>query len=144
MLTPATRNPIPIYNMFTKTTQLIKITVIPQYLEAQSDPAEQHFVWSYTIQIENHSEDTVQLLQRYWHITDARGQVQEVRGPGVIGEQPVLKPGESFRYTSGVPLTTPSGLMHGNYEMVRSNGERFEVLVPAFSLDSPHERQRPN
>ncbi len=86
--------------------------------------------------------DTVQLVNRYWHITDSLGRVQEVRGPGVVGEQPTLKPGESFEYTSGTPLPTPSGIMVGTYEMESANGRRFDVAVPAFSLDSPHEEAR--
>ena len=130
--------------MFIKTTRHIKITAIPTYLPDQSDPSEEHFVWAYTIQLENLGPETAQLLNRYWHITDAAGGVQEVRGPGVIGEQPILKPGTSYRYTSGVALTTPSGLMAGNYEMKTSGGELFLIDIPAFSLDSPDQLKRAN
>ena len=130
--------------MYTQTTRGIKITAIPQYLEDQSDPSQNRYVWAYTIYIHNEGDTTVKLLNRYWHITDGRGSVQEVRGPGVVGEQPVLKPGQAFRYTSGVPLTTPSGIMHGEYEMVLDSGDRFQATVPAFSLDGPVPQGRPN
>ncbi len=125
--------------MYTKTTHAIEVIVKPIYLEEQSSPDEGHFVWAYQIRIENRSADKVQLLNRYWRITDALGRVQEVRGAGVVGEQPVLAPGEAFEYTSGTPLPTSSGFMAGTYEMVRDGGDRIEVEIPAFSLDSPHE-----
>ncbi len=125
--------------MYEETTESIQITVKPIYLDDQSAPAENHYVWAYQIEILNHGEDTVQLLNRHWRITDSMGRVQEVRGPGVVGEQPVLGPGESFEYTSGTPLSTPSGIMVGSYEMQRASGERFDVQVPAFSLDSPYQ-----
>ncbi len=111
----------------------------PSYLEEQSSPDEGHFVWAYHVRIENHGEETVQLLSRYWRIMDSRGRVQEVRGAGVVGEQPTLEPGESFAYTSGTPLSTPSGFMVGTYEMRSAGGERFSVEIPAFSLDSPEQ-----
>jgi ApaG protein len=130
--------------MYTKTTHKIKVTVIPTYLAEQSDPEERHYIWAYTIEIENLGEETAQLINRYWHITDANGGVQEVRGPGVVGEQPVLEQGDSYRYTSGVSLTTPSGIMVGNYEMETSTGERFTIEIPAFSLDSLEQVLRPN
>jgi ApaG protein len=130
--------------MYSETTRSIKITVKPVYLEDQSSPTENHFVWAYHIRIENHGGDTVQLRNRYWRITDSLGRVQEVRGAGVVGEQPVLKPGESYEYTSGTPLPTPSGIMVGAYQMEAANGERFDVAVPAFSLDSPHQKVRLN
>ena len=130
--------------MYQAITQSIEVTVKPFYLEDQSSPDDSHYVWAYWVKIENKGGDTVQLRNRYWRITDARGQVQEVRGAGVVGEQPVLKPGESFEYTSGTPLTTPSGIMLGTYQMQRTNGETFDVKVPPFSLDSPHEAARPN
>jgi len=132
---------IPVYS---ETTRSIRVTVRPQFLEDQSAPAENHYVWAYHIRIENQGTETVRLRSRYWHITDAAGRVQEVRGDGVVGEQPVLKPGESFEYTSGTPLTTPSGIMVGTYHMETASGERFDVRVPAFSLDSPHERMQLN
>lgn len=130
--------------MYQKTTRGIAITVRPTYLDEQSSPEENYFVWAYNIRIENHGTETVQLHSRYWRITDARGRVQEVRGPGVVGEQPVLSPGESFEYTSGTPLPTPSGFMVGTYQMVSHGGDSFDVAIPAFSLDSPHEARRVN
>lgn len=125
--------------MYSKTTAAIEVLVRPIYLEDQSDPEHNHYVWAYQIRIENKGEERVQLLNRHWKITDALGRTQEVRGAGVVGEQPVLDPGGVFEYTSGTPLPTPSGIMFGSYEMVRSNGDRFEVEIPAFSLDSPHQ-----
>lgn len=130
--------------MYSATTNHILVTVEPLYLEQQSVPVEAHYVWAYTIQVENHSEHAVKLINRYWHITDAQGMVEEVRGAGVVGEQPVLKPGEAFRYTSGANLRTPSGLMQGAYEMEDEAGDRFAIEVPAFSLDSPEQKMRPN
>jgi ApaG protein len=130
--------------MNSATTKGIKVTAIPKYLVNESEPALGRFVWAYTIQLENHGTETVQLLNRYWHIVDGAGHTQEVRGPGVVGEQPVLKPGEAFRYTSGVPLSTPSGIMNGEYEMVLESGVKFQVEIPAFSLDCPHGNSKPN
>lgn len=123
--------------MFSKITRSIKVTAIPQFLPEHSDPAQDHYVWAYTIEIENQGDETVQLMSRHWHITDAQGQVQEVRGAGVVGEQPVLAPHEAFRYTSGTSLATPSGIMVGEYQMTTPEGEPFEIDVPPFSLDSP-------
>ena len=130
--------------MYQATTNEISVTVKPVYLEDQSSPVDNHYVWAYWVKIENGGSDTVQLRNRYWRITDSHGQVQEVRGAGVVGEQPVLKPGESFEYTSGTPLSTPSGIMAGSYRMLRKNGAAFDVAIPAFSLDSPYEGARPN
>ena len=120
-------------------TRGIKVVVRAFYLEDQSSPIENHYVWAYHVEIENEGADTVQLRTRHWRITDAMGRVQEVRGPGVVGEQPVLAPGESYEYTSGTPLETPSGIMAGTYQMELANGEKFDVEIPAFSLDSPHQ-----
>jgi ApaG protein len=125
--------------MYHETTQSIRVTVKPLYLEDQSSPAENHFVWAYQVRIENVGGETVQLINRHWQITDSMGRTQEVRGAGVVGEQPTLAPGESFEYTSGTPLSTPSGIMVGTYEMEASGGRRFNVAIPAFSLDSPHQ-----
>ncbi len=125
--------------MYRATTRTIQVTVESFYLEEQSTPSDDHYVWAYRIHIENQGPEVVQLLNRHWHITDANGHAQEVEGPGVVGEQPVLKPGESFEYTSGTPLSTPSGIMFGTYEMVTSTGELFDVEIPAFSLDSPYQ-----
>ena len=130
--------------MYSKTTRSIRITVNPMYLEEQSAPAENHFVWAYHVRIENEGSETVQLRTRYWRITDSFGRVQEVRGPGVVGEQPVLEPGEAFEYTSGTPLAAPSGIMVGSYQMETGRGETFDVAIPAFSLDSPHQPRQLN
>ena len=126
--------------MYSETTRSIRVTVKPIYLEEQSSPADNHYVWAYHVQIENLSGDKVQLLTRCWRITDSLGRVQVVRGAGVVDEQPVLKPGAHYEYTSGTPLSTPSGIMVGSYEMESAQGERFDVAIPAFSLDSPHQR----
>jgi ApaG protein len=125
--------------MYEAVTRDIKVTVEPDYLENQSSPTDDHYVWAYHVRIENVGDETVQLRTRYWRITDALGQIQEVRGPGVIGEQPILPPGESFEYTSGTPLSTPSGIMVGTYRMEAPDGDSFDVDIPAFSLDSPHQ-----
>lgn len=126
--------------MYSKTTKGIKVQVEPQYLADQSEPGQNHYVWAYTVVIENLGGEKVQLLRRYWHITDAHGQMQEVRGDGVIGEQPVLEAGGQYRYTSGASLKTPSGIMVGSYTMVSDEeGEEFDVGIPAFSLDSPYQ-----
>lgn len=130
--------------MYERITRGIKIIVRPQYLEGQSKPDEGHFVWAYTITIENHGRETVTLRTRYWKITDAHGRVQEVRGAGVVGEQPTLKPGDSYQYTSGCPLPTASGFMAGAYQMQNGDGELFNVDIPAFSLDCPHEKHSIN
>lgn len=130
--------------MYSETTHGIRITVRPDYLDDQSSPDENHFVWAYHVRIENQGTVTVQLKSRHWKITDAMGRLQEVQGPGVVGEQPVLKPGESFEYTSGTPLSTPSGIMAGSYQMQGPDGQVFDVAIPAFSLDSPHQPIRLN
>jgi ApaG protein len=120
-------------------TRDIKIAVEPDFLEDQSEPDENRYLWSYRVVIENKSALTVQLLSRYWRITDARGRVREVRGDGVIGEQPVIAPGRAYEYTSGAPLETASGFMTGTYHMRASTGESFEVGIPMFALESPYE-----
>lgn len=123
--------------MYTAVTRDIQITVMPQFVAERSEPDEDQFFWAYTIEITNLGRERVQLMARHWVITDANGVVEEVQGPGVVGEQPVIQPGESFRYTSGCPLTTPSGIMVGTYRMVDAAGRPFDVDIPAFSLDSP-------
>ena len=123
--------------MYTETTQSIIITVFPKFLTEESFPNAGHYTWSYNVEIRNEGKERVQLVNRYWNITDANGQVKEVRGEGVVGVQPVLEPGEGFEYTSFVPLSTPSGLMAGTYEMLRTDGTMFNAVIPAFSLDSP-------
>lgn len=130
--------------MYSETTRSIKVTVKPFYLEDQSSPAENHYVWAYHVRIENHGGERVQLRRRHWRITDELGRVEEVRGPGVVGEQPVLAPGQNYEYTSGTSLKTPSGIMVGSYEMETSQGESFAIAIPAFSLDSPHQSIRLN
>lgn len=125
--------------MYEEITEKIKITVKPEFLEEHSDPEEKRFVWAYHIKIENVGSETVQLLSRSWKITDSLGRVQEVRGAGVVGEKPIIPPGNSFEYTSGTPLKTPSGFMMGFYKMEKKNGYSFNVSIPTFSLDSPHE-----
>lgn len=128
--------------LYERVTHDIRVAVKPAYLEDQSEPDEGKFLWSYTITIENRGKETVQLISRYWHITDAIGRVQEVRGPGVVGAQPVLEPGQSFEYTSGCPLPTASGTMAGRYQMKKLAGEQFEAEIPAFLLESPYERRQ--
>jgi ApaG protein len=118
-------------------TRDIEVSVTPRFLEERSSPDRGQYFWAYTIEIANRGSETVQLKSRHWRITDAQGRTQEVRGAGVVGEQPVLKPGQSFEYTSGVPLATASGFMAGTYGMVTAQGERFDIEIPAFSLDSP-------
>jgi ApaG protein len=115
----------------------IVVRVRPSYLAGQSEPDARRWVWAYQVEIENHGPVAVQLMSRHWRITDGRGVEEEVRGPGVVGEQPVIAPGERYAYASGCPLTTPSGVMEGSYEMVDPHGRRFEAAIPAFSLDIP-------
>ncbi|HEY6844921.1 MAG TPA: Co2+/Mg2+ efflux protein ApaG [Terracidiphilus sp.] len=118
-------------------TREIAVSVEPTYLETRSSPDSSQYIWAYRVVIENQGRETVQLLSRHWMITNARGELTEVKGPGVVGEQPVLKPGESFEYTSGAPLNTPSGMMGGAYQMESENGERFDIEIPTFWLDRP-------
>lgn len=119
-------------------THGVRVRVLPDFSDEQSDPDEAHFFWTYTVEITNVGAEAVQLRSRVWLITDAVGQRQEVRGPGVVGETPRLTPGQSFRYTSGCPLGTPSGIMMGSYQMAGDDGQVFDVTIPAFSLDSPY------
>lgn len=126
------------------TTRGITVSVEPDFLEDESSPLRNYYFWAYSVEIVNEGRETVQLLARHWRITDANGHLQEVRGPGVVGEQPTLEPGDSFRYTSGVPLRTPSGIMQGTYTMEMDDGDSFEAAIPAFSLDSPYTAQRMN
>lgn len=127
---------------YVRTTRDITVSVLPIYLEEQSTPEASHFVWAYHVRIENHGAAPVQLMRRHWQITDSSGNFQEVRGEGVVGEQPVLGPGEAFEYTSGTPLPTPSGIMVGSYQMTTETGEQFDIAIPAFSLDSPYARSQ--
>jgi ApaG protein len=130
--------------MYTAVTRDIQVTVMPHFVADRSEPDEGRFFWAYTIEITNLGRDAVQLTARHWLITDGNGLLEEVHGPGVVGEQPVIQPGESFRYTSGCPLTTPSGIMVGTYRMVGADGVGFDAEIPAFSLDSPFARRTLN
>jgi ApaG protein len=130
--------------MYTATTQEIRVSVEPIYLADQSSPEESQFMWAYRVRIDNQGRQTVQVLSRYWRITDSIGRTQEVRGAGVVGEQPVLEPGGSYEYTSGTPLPTPSGIMLGSYMVKTSDGRQFDIEIPAFSLDSPHHTHQLN
>jgi len=130
--------------MYRAITRKVQVTVTPRFLTERSSPGNGYFFWAYTIDIANLGTETVQLKTRHWRITDALGRLQEVKGPGVVGEEPVLKPGESFEYTSGVPLPTPSGFMTGTYGMASANGEAFEIAIPTFSLDSPDSQRTIN
>ncbi|MBB3967322.1 MULTISPECIES: Co2+/Mg2+ efflux protein ApaG [Rhizobium] len=123
--------------MYRALTRDIEVVVEPFYLEEQSDPDDDRYVWGYRIVISNNSDLTVRLVNRYWNITDQNGVVDEVSGAGVVGEQPTLSPGDTYEYSSGCPLDTPSGLMFGHYQMQTDEGEIFQVEIPAFSLDSP-------
>ena len=128
---------------YTATTRDITVSVRTFFLPDQSKPAEGKFFWAYQVRIENQGADTVQLLRRTWNITDGYGRTQRVHGEGVVGKQPILGPGQSFEYTSGTPLDTPSGIMRGAYHMTATGtGEAFDVAVPPFSLDSPHQEIR--
>ncbi len=130
--------------MYEAVTRGIRVRVTPAYTEEQSNPEENYFFWVYTIVIENIGDAPVQLRSRIWHITDADGHTEEVRGPGVVGLTPIIPPGESFSYTSGCPLRTPQGIMVGSYQMVDAEGSTFDVAIPAFSLDSPFAKRNLN
>ena len=123
--------------MYQATTRAIQVTVRPQYLPDQSDPAKWQFVWAYFVRIENKGDVAVQLLSRHWKITDAVGRTQEVKGQGVVGKTPLLQPGEVFEYNSGTSLSTPSGFMGGTYQMVAQPGDKFDIEIPTFSLALP-------
>jgi ApaG protein len=127
--------------MYRAITRQIEVTVKPDFMPERSATERGQYFWAYTIVITNNGKETVQLKTRQWVITDATGHRQIVRGEGVVGEQPVLAPGERFEYTSGVPLPTSSGIMTGRYQMVTASGEHFEIEVPTFSLDSPSEKR---
>ena len=130
--------------MYRETTRAIQVTVEPNFVEAESSPDEGRYFWAYKIEISNLGEEVVQLRSRHWRITDASGRTEEVHGAGVVGKQPVLKPGETFSYTSGCPLPTSSGIMVGSYQMQNDAGELFSIAIPAFSLDLPDVRRTVN
>ena len=125
-------------SMYELVTRGVRIRVAPLYSEEQSTPDEGYYFWTYTVEIANEGEETVRLRTRFWRITDSNGRTEEVRGPGVVGQTPVIGPGQSFSYTSGCPLPTPSGIMVGSYQMAGEKGQLFDVAIPAFSLDSPY------
>ena len=127
--------------MYVAVTREIEVSVEPFYLAERSEPDENRYFWAYRITIANGSTMAVKLLSRYWHITDGVGRVEEVRGEGVVGDQPELSPGDSYQYTSGCPLSTPSGIMVGRYTMRGEGGEVFDIDIPAFSLDTPNARR---
>lgn len=130
--------------MYRAVTRNIVVEVEPFYVEERSDPERSRYFWAYRVTIENRSDEFVQLLSRYWHITDGAGRVEEVRGAGVVGDQPELNPGDSYQYTSGCPLSTSSGIMVGRYTMRNDRDELFDVDIPAFSLDMPDEHHSVN
>ena len=119
-------------------TRQIRVSVSSEYAPARSAPADNQWFFLYTITIANEGEETVQLVTRHWLITDGAGKIEEVRGPGVVGETPTLAPGETFSYTSGCPLTTPFGMMQGTYQMVTKDGEKFDVTIAPFTLSEPY------
>lgn len=119
------------------TTRSIRVSTLAQFVEQHSQPEDGLWFFAYRVQLENLGDETVQLLSRHWVITDGEGRVEEVRGAGVVGEQPVLEPGDVFHYTSGCPLKTPFGTMHGTYQMVTADGERFDAVIAPFLLSVP-------
>ena len=127
--------------MYKAVTRSISVTVTPRFVPEESSPDDGRYFFAYAVEIINLGLERVQLRSRYWKIIDGWGQVQEVRGAGVVGKQPVLGPGESFSYTSGCPLPTPGGTMQGRYTMVTATGETFEADIPAFSLDAPQTKR---
>ena len=119
-------------------TRGVRVVVHSEYASERSDPSKSQWFFLYTVTISNDGPETVQLLTRHWLITDGTGHVEEVRGPGVVGKQPTLKPGESFEYTSGCPLGTPFGVMEGSYQMVSESGDRFDAKIAPFTLSEPY------
>ena len=127
--------------MYTKTTNGVTVTVTPYFLDDQSSPQESHYVWAYQVNIKNASSNTMKLNHRNWVIIDANGKVINVQGEGVVGEFPILQPGDCFEYTSGTPLKTTNGIMQGFYLMSQDNGEQIKIDIPTFSLDSPYNKK---
>lgn len=123
--------------MYEAVTDAIRVRVTPAYIEERSSPSDGYFFWAYTVEIANEGPEPMRLRSRYWRIIDAEGRVEEVRGPGVVGQTPLISPGSSFSYTSGCPLKTPSGIMTGSYQMTAGDGTLRDIAIPAFSLDSP-------
>jgi len=125
--------------LFEQRTKDVIVRVEPEFLAEQSSVSDSRFIWAYTVEIDNQGAKDLQVTGRFWQIADSRGQVQKVHGSGVVGEQPTIKAGEVFRYTSGAPLTAPSGMMLGTYRVEAPDGESYDIEIPAFVLDSPHE-----
>lgn len=130
--------------MYEAKTRDILVRVQPSYMPEESFPDQGRWFWAYTVEIENHGREVVQLMSRHWIITDGQNRVEEVNGIGVVGEQPTLKPLDAFRYTSGCPLPTDNGSMRGTYQMVTDLGITFDVAIPEFSLDVPNARRLVN
>lgn len=130
--------------VYEATTRGLRISVEPQYLPDESDPEDGKYYWAYHVEIFNEGSESVQLLTRHWLIRDSMGRVQEVRGPGVVGVQPVIEPGDSYNYTSSAPLTTSHGIMQGSYQMLSASGEHFDADIPAFFLESPETLASPH
>jgi ApaG protein len=126
-------------DLYKSTTKNIEISVMVMFLEDESSAEDDHYMWAYIIKIKNKGRERVHLKRRFWRIIDQTGVVNEVAGEGVVGEQPIIDPGETYEYTSAVPLNSPSGLMGGYYEMEKNTGDTFQVTIPTFSLDSPYE-----
>mgnify|MGYP001329172045 FL=1 len=127
--------------MYSKTTNGVTVTVTPYFLDDQSSPQESHFVWAYQVNITNFGDSSIKLNHRNWLIIDANGKVMNVQGEGVVGEFPIIRPGETFEYTSGTPLKTNNGIMQGFYLVSQKNGEKLKIDIPAFSLDSPYNKK---
>jgi ApaG protein len=125
-------------------TEGVIIRVKPAFLEEESSPEENRYIWAYHVEIENRGKHTLQLMTRHWRITDREGRVQEVNGSGVVGQNPVLRPGARFEYTSGCPLNAPSGMMQGAYRLEDETGAMLEARIPLFALDSPYDKRAPN
>mgnify|MGYP001440087474 CR=1 FL=1 len=128
--------------MYSKTTKGVTVTVTPYFLDDQSSPQEGHYVWAYQVNIKNSSANTIKLNRRNWVIIDANGKIMNIQGEGVVGEFPILHPGESFEYTSGTPLKTTNGFMQGFYLMSQKNGDQLKIDIPTFSLDSPYDQKK--
>lgn len=135
---PADRHP------YEAITRAIRVRVTPVYVEEQSAPDENYFFWAYTVDITNQGREPMRLRSRYWQIVDANGRIEEVRGPGVVGQTPTIEPGETFSYTSGCPLKTPSGIMSGSYRMMSGDGSLHDIAIPPFSLDYPFATRQVN
>lgn len=131
-------------HLYSVDTEFVTVHVQPEFIESESTPSGKTFIWGYHITIENKGNKTIQLISRYWHICDGNGLVQEVRGEGVVGEQPVIKPGSKHEYTSSVSLNTPSGIMHGSYHIITDDNEALDAKIPVFSLDSDDQLRLPN